>query len=255
MRVILIGAGRGRRLMPTTADTPKCFAEVAGRSLLDWALEAFRANGLERICFIGGYRIEKVKEAYPTFVFRHNADWEHNNILASLFCAEELMDEPFICCYSDVLFTAEIVSRLAASKEDIVLGVDTEWLTRYEDRSDHPPDDAEKVTVANSCVKRIHRGIPTADAYGEYIGVAKFSSAGAARLRQHYHLCRERFAGRPWREASVFEKAYKILLFQDMIDAGERFAHVDTPGGYVEVDTQQDFEYAQQHWTTRHLGK
>jgi hypothetical protein len=27
MRVIVIGAGRGRRLMPTTADAPKCFAE------------------------------------------------------------------------------------------------------------------------------------------------------------------------------------------------------------------------------------
>ena len=33
----LIAAGRGRRLMPTTADAPKCFAEVAGRRLLDWA--------------------------------------------------------------------------------------------------------------------------------------------------------------------------------------------------------------------------
>ena len=54
MRVIVIGAGRGRRLMPTTADAPKCFAEVAGRRLLDWALDAFRANGLNRIAFIGG---------------------------------------------------------------------------------------------------------------------------------------------------------------------------------------------------------
>jgi choline kinase len=106
MRVIVIGAGRGRRLMPTTADAPKCFAEVAGRRLLDWALDAFRTSGLERICFIGGYQIEKVKAAYPHFTFRHNADWEHNNILASLFCAEDLMDQPFICCYSDILFTA-----------------------------------------------------------------------------------------------------------------------------------------------------
>ena len=52
---------------------------------------------------------------YPQFTFRHNADWEHNNILASLFYAEDLMDEPFICCYSDVLFTPDIVGRLAAS--------------------------------------------------------------------------------------------------------------------------------------------
>jgi len=31
MKAIIIGAGRGRRLMPTTADTPKCYAEIQGR--------------------------------------------------------------------------------------------------------------------------------------------------------------------------------------------------------------------------------
>jgi choline kinase len=241
--------------MPTTADAPKCFAEVAGRRLLDWAVEAFRASGLTEICFIGGYQIEKVKTAYPHFTFRHNVGWEHNNILASLFCAEDLMDEPFICCYSDILFTADIITRLAESRDDMALGVDTAWLARYEHRSDHPPDDAEKVMAANGRVTRIHREIAPPEAHGEYIGVAKFSAAGAARLREHYHHCRREFAGRPWREAKVFEKAYKILLFQEMIEAGEQFTHVDTAGGYIEVDTQQDFEYARQHWVSRHLEK
>src|SRR5689334_7359838 len=78
MRVIVIGAGRGRRLMPTTADAPKCFAEVAGKRLLDWAVEAFSAGGLDRVCFIGGYRIDKVKQDYPAFTFRHNTEWETN---------------------------------------------------------------------------------------------------------------------------------------------------------------------------------
>lgn len=253
--MIVIGAGRGSRLMPTTADAPKCFAEVAGKRLLDWALDAFRANGLEQVCFIGGYRIDKVRADYPQFTFRENVDWQNNNILASLFCAEDLMDEPFICCYSDILFTPEIIAGLAKSADDMVLGVDTAWLTRYEGRSDHPPDDAEKVTVRGGDVTRVHRQIPETEAYGEYIGVAKFSAKGAARLREYYHRVGEQFAGKPWREAKVFEKAYKILLFQEMIEAGERFSHVDTPGGYIEVDTQQDFEYARQHWTTRHLGR
>src|SRR5689334_4948 len=97
MRAIIIGAGRGIRLMPTTADAPKCFAEVGGRRLVDWAVEAFRAGGVRDIAFIGGYQIGKVREAYPDFTFRHNDRWERNNILASLFYAEDLMDEPFIC--------------------------------------------------------------------------------------------------------------------------------------------------------------
>ena len=252
MRVIVIGAGRGRRLMPTTANAPKCFAEVEGRRLLDWALAAFRAAGLEQIAFIGGYAIDRVRQEYPDFIFRHNVDWETNNILASLFYAEDLMDEGFICCYSDVLFTADVVRRLAQSPDDMALGVDTAWLERYEHRTEHPPDDAEKVTVLDGCVTRIDRRIPTSETYGEYIGVAKFSPGGAARLREHYHRCRSRFSGRPWREARVFEKAYKILLFQEMIESGERLAHVDTPGGYIEVDTQQDFDYARRHWTTKH---
>jgi choline kinase len=255
VRVIVIGAGRGRRLMPTTADTPKCYAEVGGKRLLDWALEAFSANGLDRVCFIGGYQIDRVRTDYPQFEFRHNVDWETNNILASLFCAEDLMDDSFICCYSDVLFTADVVGRMAAAPGDIALGVDTQWLVRYEQRTEHPPDDAEKVTVAGGAVRRVSRHIATAEAYGEYIGVARFSRAGAARLRDYYHRVREKFAGRPWREAMVFEKAYKILLFEEMIEAGERLEHVDTPGGYVEVDTQQDFEYARQHWTSKHLRK
>ena len=101
--------------MPTTADTPKCFAQIQGKRMLDWGLEAFAANGINEICFIGGYQIDKVRSAYPQFAFRHNLNWENNNILASLMYAKDLMDEPFICSYSDVLFTADVVKKLLAS--------------------------------------------------------------------------------------------------------------------------------------------
>jgi len=255
MRAIVIGAGRGSRLMPTTADTPKCFAEVQGQRILDWTLAAFRENGIDDIAFIGGYRIDDVRQAYPEFTFRHNTDWQNNNILASLFYAEDLMDEPFMCCYSDILFSRQIVADMLASQADISLAVDREWLVRYRDRTEHPSDDAEKVTAANGQVTKIERRISEADAYGEYIGLAKFSTAGAAALKDHYHRRRDEFSGRPFREAKVFEKAYFIHLLQDMIEAGQAMHHVDTPGGYIEVDTQQDFEYARQHWTSRHSHK
>src|SRR5262245_18362844 len=111
MRAIIIAAGRGRRLMPTTADAPKCYAEVKGKRLLDWGLSALADAGSRDVCSICGYRIEQVRRDYPQFTFRHNADWENNNILASLMCAEDLMREPFLCTYSDVLFTADVITR------------------------------------------------------------------------------------------------------------------------------------------------
>ena len=240
--------------MPTTKDAPKCFAEVEGQRILDWTVDAFQEAGIEQINFIGGYQIDKVKENYPQFTFRHNDNWQNNNILASLLYAEDLMDGEFICCYSDILFTSNVVKQLAGSEADIALGVDTEWLVRYQERTEHPSDDAEKMTVANGKITRVHREISEADAYGEFIGVAKFSAEGATQMREAYHRCREQYAGKPFREAAVFEKAYFIHLLQEMIEDKVTMTHADTPGGYIEIDTQQDFEYARTHWISRHHG-
>jgi L-glutamine-phosphate cytidylyltransferase len=251
MRAIIIGAGRGIRLMPTTADSPKCYAQVGGRRLLDWSVEAFGANGIDEIAFIGGYQIDKVRRDYPNFTFRHNDQWEQNNILASLFFAEDLMDAPFVCSYSDILFRPSVIASVLQSDEDISLSVDTRWLDRYGSRTDHPSDDAEKVTVKNGAVTRIDRKIPEAAAHGEFTGIAKFTLAGAQRLRRHYHRCREIYAGKEFRDGRTFEKAYLIQLLQHMVEAGERLGHADTAGDYIEVDTQQDFDFARQNWATK----
>jgi len=248
VRAIIIGAGRGQRLMPSTADAPKCFAEVQGTRIIDWIVRALRDGGVSQICFIGGYRIESVQAAYPDFVFRHNADWPNNNILASLMCAEDLMDRPFITSYADILYTPDVVRGLVESPADIALGIDTDWVEHYRPRTRHPPHDAEKATVADGRVTRLHRGIPAAEAYGEFIGVARFSTAGGQALRGAFHRRRAERTGKPYREAAVFEKAYLIHLLQDMIEQGSAMGHVDTPGRYREIDTQEDLDLAQRLW-------
>src|SRR5918995_6575628 len=129
MRAIIIAAGRGRRLMPTTANAPKCFAEIRGKRILDWTLDALQAGGVTEICFVGGYCVEAVEREYPRFTFRYNREWEQNNILVSLMYAEDLMDRPFMTTYSDILYTAPVVAALVVSPVDIALGMDTDWRT------------------------------------------------------------------------------------------------------------------------------
>lgn len=239
--------------MPTTANSPKCFAKVGDRRILDWSLDALRSNGVDDICFIGGYCMEAVEERYPELAFRLNNDWPNNNVMASLFYAEDLMDGPFICCYSDILFSPNVIGTLLDNVDDMAVVIDTKWEERYAHRTQHPPDDAEKVIVCEDRVTRISRDIEPSQAYGEYIGVAKFSADGARCLREHYHRLRATYSGRPFGGAKIFEKAYKIHLFQAMLEAGESFSHVDTEGEYIEIDTQEDFDYARKHWTTKHL--
>ncbi len=249
MRAIIIGAGRGSRLKAMTDTQPKCYAPVNGRRILDWTIDAFDGAGLkEGKVFIGGYQFDQIKRDYPSFTFAHNADWMNNNILLSLFHAEEYMSGGFVCSYSDILFRDSVVRDALAHPGDIVLCVDTRWRDRYADRSQHPEHDAEKVMVNGDRVVEIHRGISSEHARGEYIGVAKCTSRGAALLKQHYHRVRREFAGKPWREAKVFEKAYLILLFQEMIERGVPIHFVATHGDYMEIDTEEDYALANRDW-------
>lgn len=230
--------------MPTTADAPKCFAEIGDRRILDWILSALRAGGVDPLTFIGGYRIDAVQAAYPELSFVHNPAWETTNILGSLMCAESAMGDGFVSSYADIVYCASAVQALLASKSPITLVVDTAWRKRYEPRSQHPPTDGEKVTVAGGTITRVHRDIDPDAAHGEFIGVAKFTAEGAAMLRDAWHTQRARAADGPFRGATSIGNAYLIQLLQQMIEDGASIAHVDIPGGYHEIDTQEDFELA-----------
>ncbi len=249
MKAIIIGAGRGARLMPHTADAPKCYAEVKGKRILDWGLEALASAGLDDVVFIGGYRIEMIREAYPHFTFCHNADWQNNNILESLMHAADHMDDGFVCAYSDILYTPRSVQELVKSPHDMTLVCDTDWRARYVARTDHPEDDGEKIKRDGSTrVAAINRTMPSDHAYGEYIGVARFTPGGAATLRAHYDETKSQFGNGPFQGAKTFRKAYLIDLFQHMIEAGEEFHVLPTHGGYMEIDTNQDFQIAREDW-------
>jgi choline kinase len=251
VRAIIIGAGRGSRLKAMTDNQPKCYATVGGRRILDWALDAFDRAGVHEKTFIGGYQFDMIRRDYPQLAFRHNADWQNNNILLSLFHAEQDMSNGFVCSYADILFRDSIVRDALNHPGDIVVCVDTHWRQRYADRTQHPEHDAEKVRVEGDRVTHIHRDIPSADADGEYIGVARFSPRGADLLREHFHRVKGEFAGRPWREAKVFEKAYFILLIQEMIERGVPVHFVATHGDYMEIDTEEDYALANRDWPAR----
>jgi hypothetical protein len=91
----------------------------------------------------------------------------------------------------------------------------------------------------------VSRTIPSEQASGEFIGVAKFSPAGAKELIEAYEDAK---ASCPTLGDRPFQKAYLIHLFQRMIQKGSAFHRVDTPGGYMELDTLQDLELAESWW-------
>ncbi len=249
MKAIIIGAGRGARLMPHTEESPKCFAEVRGKRILDWGLESLRAAGLTDVVFIGGYRIETVRSEYPDLTFCYNVDWQDTNILASLMRAEAHMSDGFVCAYSDILYRREILQRLVRGPYDVTLVCDTTWRTRYLKRTEHPESDAEKISAKNDRVLAIDWTMPSETARGEYIGITRFTSKGAKALKEVYYRAREKSAGGAFQAAETFWRAYLIDLYQKMIEMGSQLHLMETEGGYMEIDTNQDYQIARGEWT------
>jgi L-glutamine-phosphate cytidylyltransferase len=250
MRPIVIGAGRGSRLGSETDEIPKCLVPVMGRPMLEWILEALGAAGFARkdVVFVCGYRANVLRARYPEFTYVDNRDWEQNNILASLLCARSYFTQGFVSTYADIVYRGSTVKKLVASPHDKVLVCDTDWRRRYRDRSLHPESDGEKMRADGPRIVELSRRIDSAQASGEFIGVAKFSAKGAQELASAFDEARGQHAGKTWREGRTFERAYLIDLLQDMLERGSEFQRVDTHGGYMEIDTREDLACAAKWW-------
>lgn len=246
----MIGAGRGSRLGHNTDRIPKTLVEVMGRPMLDWILEALESAGFTRrdVVFVCGYAEDVVRARYPEFTFVRNADWANNNILLSLLCAREYLEQGFLSTYADIVYDGQIVQQLLASNAAIALGCDTAWRRRYVGRSEHPESDAEKLRADGARVLEISRTIPSEAADGEFIGVMKLNRAGAGEFLQAFDRAEQRYGGGLFREGRSFQKAYLLDLLQEMLETGSLMSRENTAGGYMEIDTRQDLAFAQAWW-------
>lgn len=198
MKAIIIAAGMGSRLNPLTNDKPKCMLELNGKTLLQHQIDALRGAGIDRIAVIKGYKKEKIN--YSDLIYYHNDNYENNNILHSLFYAEEEMNDEFIAAYSDIFYTKDIVKRLLESKEDISIVVDIDWRGYYEGRTDHPIEEAENVIFdANNSVIKIGKILPDKNAvHGEFIGMMKCSQKGTLIFKKYFHRLKQIYSGKPF---------------------------------------------------------
>lgn len=250
MKAIIIGAGRGARLKHLTEEIPKTLVPILGRPMLDSVLDALAAGGFRRsdIVFICGYKAERIRAAYPELTFVENRDWPNNNILLSLLHARAYMQDGFVSTYADIVYRPSIVEALVRSPHDITLACDTDWRRRYTGRSLHPETDAEKLRAEGERVVELSRKIPSERAAGEFIGVMRMSPAGAQSFLAAFDEAKATYDGGEFREGRTFQKAYLIDLLQHMLEAGTPMHRVDTPGGYMEIDTVEDAALAEAWW-------
>ncbi len=252
-QVILIAAGRGKRLGHHTDEIPKCMVEVAGTPIFGWVWKALSSVGAKRLVVVRGYRGDVleafIKSIVPDAVFVDNPEWQTNNILLSLDHARAHLDRPTYITYSDIVFSSGVARAAAASPADIGLVIDREFKTIYDGRTEHPLDEGEvSDLMPDGTVARVgKRSLPPEDAIGEFIGLAKLSASGAQIFARTLASLAKRFDGReaePFQRAATWRNAYLTDLVQELIDSGLRVDPILVSGQWREIDTGQDLDRA-----------
>jgi L-glutamine-phosphate cytidylyltransferase len=244
VKSIIIAAGLGSRLKGYTEALPKCMLMFGDKTLLQRQLEVYKGCGIDNISVVRGFKKEKIN--YDGLTYYENSDFKNNNILNSLFYAEEAISGNVIISYSDILFDEIVVNRLLESDADISIVVDIDWRGYYVNRKDHPIDEAEKVIFnANNEVLKIGKVITTKqDVYGEFIGMMKLSPRGSEIVKLHFNRAKKIFWDKPYQRAQTFQKAYITDLIQDMVEMGVSIHCVIIERGWKEIDTVEDYEKA-----------
>jgi len=243
-KALIIAAGLGSRLKGHTENKPKCMLDFGGKTLLQRQLLSYKKNGVEDISLVRGYKKNKIN--YKGIKYFDNNDFKDNNILNSLFYAEEAIDGNFIISYSDILFEPFVVKRIMESDHDISVIVDIDWRNYYVDRKDHPLSEAENVMFnSNNEVIKIGKiASEKEEVHGEFIGMIKLNQRGCKIFKQNFHRVKKLFWDKPFQRAETFQKAYLTDMIQELVDIGVKVHCVVIKRGWKEIDTVEDYKKA-----------
>ena len=243
-KALIIAAGLGSRLKEYTKNIPKCMLSFGGKTLLQRQLDAYKKNGIENISLVKGYKKEKIN--YKNLKYFENLDFKNNNVLNSIFYAEEVINGNIIISYSDILFNSVVVKRALDANHDISIVVDIDWRGYYVGRKDHPISEADNVVFNsnNEVVKigKINTG--NEEIHGEFIGMVKLSNNGAQIFKQHFNRLKKIYWNKPFQRAKTFQKAYLTDFIQELVDIGVKVHCVIIESGWKEIDTIEDYKKA-----------
>ncbi len=250
LNAIIVAAGMGNRMNHFKKEKPKCMLNVNGKTILDRLIDNLLNCGITGINIVVGYKKEYFNDdRYQCYV---NPDYENNNILHSLFYAEEAMNSGFLFSYSDIIYDEVIIRQMLETNSDIAIAVDCNWLEYYEDRVDHPISEAELVFSENrKTVTLIRKDADSKNAFGEFLGVAYFSRKGAEILKDVFNDLLQYYyenPGQAFHTAKSFKKAYLTDMLQEIINRGYSVDLVQIKGNWTEIDIPRDLTVSEQFW-------
>ncbi|MBW1690539.1 MAG: HAD-IIA family hydrolase [Deltaproteobacteria bacterium] len=226
MKAAILAAGVGSRLRPITSTKPKCLVKIAGRSILEYQIEAYRQAGIREVFIVAGYEYQKIgdfckhlKGVNVTIV--NNEDYEVTNNMYSVYLLREWLEgHAFILSNGDVAIDPLIVKGLAENNVENAVPVDRGCYN----------DESMKISLdGDGFINDISKSIPESSALGCSIDFYKFSSeASKVFFDEIRYIIDVKSSYKEWTEVALqdlFKK--KKLLFKPYDISGKRWVEVD----------------------------
>lgn len=247
---VILAAGMAKRLRPLTDTKPKCLLKVGERTLLERTVAAMAAAGINEFVVVTGYRADQIRDfldnldnldnleslGKPRFTYLHNADYEHNNNIYSLWMAGQIVrGQEFLLMDSDILCDPAAVLRIAQEPE-VALAVN---------RHELGEEEMKVVVDAQMRITEISKTCRPEDAMGESVGIEKMTAAYSEALFRELDqmILNEGLID------IFYERAFERLIPQ-----GHTFRVIDTTNYFsYELDTPEDFHRAQELMPTELL--
>lgn len=180
MKVIILSAGHGRRLLPLTQNIPKCAVKVAGVPILEWQLrEIAKCPAIDEVVVVSGYGPDKVESIVGGFGqgnlrvrSLYNPFYSSSDNLGTCWIVRHEMNAPFVLINGDTLFEAAVLEKLVSGRQKKPITLTLDRKTAY----DH--DDMKVILVGNR-VLNVGKKLDLRRVNAESIGVTRFSAEGA----------------------------------------------------------------------------
>ena len=181
MKAVILSAGQGKRLLPLTADCPKCILPVRGRSMIEWQIDELAKCGISQVSVVLGFRADKVERLLHERYGSHRVKTIYNDAyavsdnLVSCWAARDEMHSDFVLLNGDTLFEAAVMQLL----------LDTQFhpvTVAISHKNDYDADDM-KVELDGCRLVKIGKDLIPDQIDGESIGMILFRGQGPKLFR------------------------------------------------------------------------
>lgn len=155
MKVVILAAGRGRRIEPFLDDAPKCLLPFGDLTLLERQIKQLKAKGFDSsdIFVVAGYKHQKIEKIHSNIVLNKKYDVTDNSYSLGLALSKIKNDEDVLVIDGDLVFDERIIDEiLKCEKDNIIVVKTTEYLD--EDATGVSVDSMGKVIAIGKYLKR-----------------------------------------------------------------------------------------------------